>query len=449
MRDNRSSKRKVSAAIVSALLFASIAGCSQGRSSSAASGGQASSLVPATANAQPQGNVVAAGAASVTVIHGQIVAVDQEKKLVTLQGPGGKQVSLHVYNPYNLAAAKPGESFVAKFYEVATIQKLMPGQSPPSPSLTQGIISAAPGQVPGAAFGSQYQFAVTIDAIDKQDKAISVKGPDGAVETIDVSNPEILDQVQVGQQIVITLTDAVVIALDKDVTASANAAPVIDPEVGQALDRACRVLSSAKTVTYHAEITFDSVLPSHVKLQYAAELDAAIKRPNRLAIRYRSDLGAKDIWYDGKTLTIFDSDHGAYADTPAPDSTDAMLLQAAKETNLSIPLEGFDFDNPCKRVYGLIQRGKYVGLHDVGGVTCDHLAFIQPEADWQLWIDHGKTPLPRKIVITYKNLPSQPQWAATFSKWRFNRQLVASRFQPKIPKGVIKASFTGMQEEPK
>jgi hypothetical protein len=91
----------------------------------------------------------------VITIHRQIVSVDQDKKLVKLQPDNGQQVILRVYNPYNLAAAKPGERFVTKFYEIATIQKLPPGQTLPAPSLTAGIVSAKPGQTPGVAFGSQ------------------------------------------------------------------------------------------------------------------------------------------------------------------------------------------------------------------------------------------------------------------------------------------------------
>jgi hypothetical protein len=421
-----------------------MSGCSQKQNGSPPTAAQTAPI--SSTNGPTQANLIGTGAASVVTIHGKIVSVDQEKKLVTLEGPNGKQVTLHIYNPYNLAAAKAGEPFVAKFYEIATIQKLPPGQSPPAPSLTAGIVSAEPGQTPGAAFGSQYQFALTVDSIDKKDKAISLKGPDGVVEVVDVANPEALDQVQVGEHIVVTLTDAIVIALDKEAAASANADVVIDPQVREVLSRACRELSSARTLTYHAEINFDSVLQSSVKLQYAAEMDTAIRRPNRLAISYKSDLGAKEMWYDGNTLTIYDAAHRVYASTAAPDSIDAMLTQVADEKNLSIPLAGFDFSNPCRRAYGDIQRGKYVGINDVGGVACDHIAFIQQNADWQLWIDHSNKPLPRKIVITHKNIPSQPQWAAVFSKWRFNRKLPASLFEPRIPKGVTKASFIGAQE---
>jgi hypothetical protein len=264
---------------------------------------------------------------------------------------------------------------------------------------------------------------------------------------VDVANPETLDQVQVGERIVVTLTDAVVVALDEEAASTANAAPIIDPRAREILDRACRALSSARTVTYHAEINFDSVLPSHLKLQYAAEIDTAIKRPNRLAINYKSDLGAKALWYNGKTLTMVDFAHGVYTSVAAPDSIDAMLTQVAEERKLSIPLEGFDFNDPCERAYRDIQRGEYIGINDVGGVDCDHLAFIQQQADWQLWVDLGKKPVARKVVINYKNQPSEPQWTAVFSKWSFNRSLPRSLFQSKIPKGMMKTSFVGAPEE--
>jgi hypothetical protein len=208
--------------VMCALLLPVACACSQAQQGPSGTGAQAAAPVAAVATQPPPGTVIAAGAASVITLHGQIVAVDEDKKLVTLQGPNGKQVTLHVYNPYNLAAAKPGERFVARFYEIATVQKLASGQSPPTPSLTEGIISAAPGQTPGAALGSQLQFAVTIDAIDKQDKAIRIKGPDGVVETVDVANAEALDQVQVGEHIVVTLTDAVVVAIDHEAPASAS-----------------------------------------------------------------------------------------------------------------------------------------------------------------------------------------------------------------------------------
>jgi hypothetical protein len=58
----------------------------------------------------------------------------------------------------------------------------------------------------------------------RRTKAISIKGPDGVLEVVNVANPETLDQVQVGEHIVVTLTDAVAITLDKEAVASSNEA---------------------------------------------------------------------------------------------------------------------------------------------------------------------------------------------------------------------------------
>jgi len=204
-------------AMALALLFAIGYACSRRQGGATATSGEVSTLSRATAGSQPSpGELVAPRGATVTVVQGQIVSVDQENKLVTLQATRGKKVILHVFNQYSLLAAKPGEPFIAKFYEIASVQKLVPGQSPSAQSLRAGIVNAAADPTTGALFASQYQFAVTIDAIDRNDKTISIKGLDGAAEGVVVANPESLDQVHVGEQIVVTLIDVVALALDKE-----------------------------------------------------------------------------------------------------------------------------------------------------------------------------------------------------------------------------------------
>jgi hypothetical protein len=180
-------------------------------------GGAAAAVAAPSAAASPaQEHLVGVGSATVVTVHGKIVSVNRAKKLVTLEGPNGKKVTVHVYNPYNLAAAKPGEHFVAKFYEIVTIRKLKRGESRPAASLAEGAVSAAPGQTPGAVAGTTVQLSVTIDAIDKDKETVAVKGPDGSVETVKVANPTNLKYVKVGDEIVITLSNVVSIWLEKE-----------------------------------------------------------------------------------------------------------------------------------------------------------------------------------------------------------------------------------------
>src|SRR5258708_13786288 len=145
---------------------------------------------PPTAMAtQPsQEHLIGMGSETVVTVHGKILSVNRSKKLVTLEGPRSKTVPVHVYNPYNLEAAKAGAPFIAKFYEIVTIRKLLPGESLPPASLAEGIVSAAPGLVPGAVAGTQAQMVVTIDSIDRDKKTVGVEGPDGSIETVSVAN---------------------------------------------------------------------------------------------------------------------------------------------------------------------------------------------------------------------------------------------------------------------
>ena len=148
--------------------------------------------------------------------HGKIVEVNKAKKLVTIEGTGGRRLYLKVENPYNLDAAKVGEPVVAHFYEVVTIRKKKPGETVPSASLKEGIATAQPGQVPGAVAGQQASVLVTVDAIDEANGTVSVKGPDGTVEKVKARDPRNLKKLKVGDELVVTLARAVAISLDKE-----------------------------------------------------------------------------------------------------------------------------------------------------------------------------------------------------------------------------------------
>ena len=95
------------------------------------------------------------------------------------------------------------------------------------------------------------------------------------------------------------------------------------------VDRLLRQMSayigSADAFTFHADILFDHVLPSGQKLQFAAAQEVALQRPGRLYIDYRGDLGDRRLWYNGKSITLFDPATPFYAAEAAPAQIDAML----------------------------------------------------------------------------------------------------------------------------
>jgi hypothetical protein len=174
---------------------------------------------PGAAQTSVKERLEGVGFITVETVHGKVLAVDRARKLVTLEGPHGKKVTLTVENTYNLDAAQPGMPFVAKFYEIVTIRRKQPGEVIPAVALDEGIATAEPGQTPGAAVGRSVEVVATITAINTKDNTIDLKGVNGSIETVPVANPANLQQVQVGEEIVIRLTQAVAISLDQDVGA--------------------------------------------------------------------------------------------------------------------------------------------------------------------------------------------------------------------------------------
>ncbi len=169
---------------------------------------------PTETQAAPKPEVV--GSATVLTLHGKIVAVDKTRKSVIVEGPGGRKATLKVENPYNLEAARVGDPVVAHFYEIVTIRKKKPGEVVPSASLKEGIVTAKPGETPGGAAGRKMQLVVSVVEIDTANGVVTVKGPDGAVEKVKARDPNNLKLIKVGDELVVSIAQAVAVSIDKE-----------------------------------------------------------------------------------------------------------------------------------------------------------------------------------------------------------------------------------------
>ena len=174
-------------------------------------GASAQSAAPAT----PADIETEVGSATVVTFHGKIVDVDTAKSLVTLEGPAGRRVTVLVRNPDNLKAAKVGEPFAARIYDVVTIRKKEPGENVQN-ATTVGVWTTNPLGVPGGSRALQATLVVTVEAIDEANGTVTVKAADGTTTTVKARNPENLKQLKAGDQLVLVLYQAIAISLQKE-----------------------------------------------------------------------------------------------------------------------------------------------------------------------------------------------------------------------------------------
>jgi hypothetical protein len=75
-------------------------------------------------------------------------------------------------------------------------------------------------------------------------------------------------------------------------------------------------------------------------------------------------------------------------------------------------------------------------------VECEHLAFRDLDVDWQIWIEVGDKPLPRKYVITSKAVGGAPQYTLRMRDWKTNVTPAADAFSFKPPEGASGVSIS-------
>jgi hypothetical protein len=73
----------------------------------------------------------------------------------------------------------------------------------------------------------------------------------------------------------------------------------------------------------------------------------------------------------------------------------------------------------------------------IDGTTCQHYVFRQDDIDWQIWIQKGDYPLPRKVVITTKTDDARPQHSAEY-QWDLAPSFNDAAFTFNPPKGALR-----------
>ena len=208
-------------------------------------------------------------------------------------------------------------------------------------------------------------------------------------------------------------------------------------------------LAKLRHFALEAEETFDEIPDHEPKRELTNIRKVAVERPNHLVSDSEGDTLNRAAWYDGKTLTILDKEHNAYASAEMPDTIDATLDKYEDDYGVVLPLADLLSSDPYKTLMEGVRYGRYLGLHLAAGVPCHHLAFAQDTIEWQIWIDAGAQPLPRKLVITYVEEPGEPQYSATIRRWRLDGTVPEGLFTFEAPEGAQRVDVKPRGREPK
>jgi hypothetical protein len=218
----------------------------------------------------------------------------------------------------------------------------------------------------------------------------------------------------------------------------------VNPESVAALRRMSDYLMSLKTFRLTAQSSLDVVTVDNQRVQMDATVNYKLMRPG-IFIDYDSDQKARKFIYDGKQFTIYAPKLDFYATVPAPPTNREFLQTLYDKTGIELPLEDlFRWNDGDDSDIKALTSGFSVGTARIDGAPTDHWAFRGPKYDWEVWIQQGDQPLPRKLVIIDRTDPTYPTYTARLT-WTPNAPLSASDFAfvpDKDAKRIQVAQFT-------
>ena len=132
--------------------------------------------------------------------------------------------------------------------------------------------------------------------------------------------------------------------------------------------------------------------------------------------------GASKLVFDGKTAIVYSAAQKKYASIPVPEGTiEAMMKEAMGRLGVDFPLADFLTEAPDKAFLTGCHLGQSGRYGDDRRLPYLHLFFSQPPGiELELWLAKNDQSLPRRLIVTYRDLPGQPNFIAEFSDWNFN-----------------------------
>jgi hypothetical protein len=151
----------------------------------------------------------------VVTVNATVEAIDLNTRVVRLKGPKGNVFDLKVgEEAKNLPQVKVGDLVEAKYYESIAVEVKKPGE-PGGVTVSGALATAKPGEMPAGMVANQVTVTTTLEAIDRDKKHVTLKGPEGNSVRVKVQDPKNLKNVKVGDQVVITYTEALAISVEK------------------------------------------------------------------------------------------------------------------------------------------------------------------------------------------------------------------------------------------
>ena len=192
-------------------------------------------------------------------------------------------------------------------------------------------------------------------------------------------------------------------------------------------------VTNQKTIWLTFDTDLEVITPEVQKLQFSSSGHVLLSRPDKFRATRTGGYADVELVFDGKTASILGKNLNAFVQLDSPGSIDQLIDRLNAEYSVELPGADLLLSHVFEQLMEGVIDAKHIGRGVIDGVECEHLAFRNEETDWQIWVEIGARPIPRKYVITSKAVAGAPQYTLRIKEWNTDVQVAADDFAFKPP----------------
>jgi hypothetical protein len=203
-------------------------------------------------------------------------------------------------------------------------------------------------------------------------------------------------------------------------------------------------VSSQKTLSIAYDTDIEVITPELQKIQFTSSGSVLLSRPDKIRATRTGGYVDLEFTFDGKTATMLGKNENVYAQIDVPGSVDNLVEKLRSNYGADMPGADLLLANIFDTLTEDVIEAAHIGSGVIDGVECEHLAFRNRETDWQIWIEAGPKPIPRKYVITSKAVAAAPQYTLRIKRWDADGPAPADAFAFKKPADAKQVEFSAL-----
>jgi len=222
----------------------------------------------------------------------------------------------------------------------------------------------------------------------------------------------------------------------------------IDPLALKVLKAVSDPIREAKTFSFRTRGTREYVGSNGQIITYFNTSEVTVQRPDKLRVDFKGRGKEVELFYDGGQAVLYSPGPNLYASVPAPKTLDGVL-EALEKRDVDLPVRNLLETDPYQSLVPSLRTAYVIGKTQMFDLTVHHLAFTEPNAEWQLWVTDGQNPRIQRLQVINKAKPRQPRITVEFFDWNLDAPTRPEMFSFQKPEGAREIDFLKLQEERK